>query len=94
MNLDATWHDALTRFGFRVNHGWNGSTHTKLASVAEREYPNTENIIDLKADLVASLPKEQQELRKKYLKLVTEWIAANCWSKPQSANTVSCSGVA
>ncbi|WP_189435840.1 transglutaminase domain-containing protein [Pseudovibrio japonicus] len=77
LNLDATWHDALSTFGFKVNHGWDGTTHTKLASVVEREYPNTENIIDLKADLVASLPKDQQELRQKYFHLMTEWIAAN-----------------
>ncbi|KZL19952.1 transglutaminase domain-containing protein [Pseudovibrio sp. WM33] len=75
LNLDATWHDGLARFGFEVNHDWSGSNHTALASVAEREYPATENIIDLKADLVSSLPQDQRDLRAKYFRLVTEWIA-------------------
>ncbi|WP_063286419.1 MULTISPECIES: transglutaminase domain-containing protein [unclassified Pseudovibrio] len=77
LNLDATWHDAVMNFGFRVNHDWDGSTHTKLAAVAEQEYPVTENIIDLKARLVASLSQDQQELRRKYFQLVTEWIPEN-----------------
>ncbi|MGV2127789.1 transglutaminase domain-containing protein [Agrobacterium vitis] len=77
LNLDATWHDALAKFGFSVNNTWLGKDHTKLASVPEKEYPNNEDISGLKVNLVESLPKDQQEMRARYFQMLTKWISEN-----------------
>jgi len=80
LKLDATWHDGLAAFGFKVNSDWAGQGDTALASVAEREYPNEEDIIAFKAHLVDSLPSDQREVRAKYFAMVTGWIAENAAS--------------
>lgn len=80
VKLDATWHDKLKAFGFKVNNDWSGDGDTELASVPEREYANEEDIIPFKAHLVDSLPSDQREIRAKYFELVTKWIADNATS--------------
>ena len=75
INLDATWHNATIPFGFTVNHDWDGEGDTKLASIAEQEYPNQEQLIDFKQHLVASLSNEQRNIRARYFELVSDWIA-------------------
>ncbi len=77
LHLDATWHDRLKSFGFQVNTGWSGTGNTRLASVTEKEYPNDEDIAELKKRLIASLPRSQRHIRARYFQLLTEWIAAN-----------------
>jgi len=73
--LDATWHDQLIPYGFPVNHAWDGRGHTVLAATAIREYPNVEDLIPRKEELIRSLPSEERERRARFFRLVTEWIA-------------------
>lgn len=76
VELDATWHDALKSYRFPVNDAWDGMGDTVLAGAPIRSYPATEDIASLKQSLLAALSAEETALRAKFLKLLTEWMAA------------------
>ena len=75
IKLDATWHDALIRYGFPVNHGWKGPEDTVLAAAPIREYPAVEDLVAWKVRLVAELGPEERELRARFFQRLTEWMA-------------------
>lgn len=76
VKLDATWHDRLIPFGFAVNTDWAGDGDTALAAVPIKEYPNVEDLISRKKELVRSLKPEDREKRARFFRLVTMWIAS------------------
>lgn len=73
--LDATWDDKLIPYGFPVNRDWDGTGDTRLAAEPIREYPPREDLAAFKTELLATLSPEQRELRLRFLRLVTEWMA-------------------
>ena len=75
LRLDATWHDRLIPYGFPVNHAWAGDGDTVLAATAIEEYPNIEDLIPRKEELILSLPADQRDRRARFFQLVTEWIS-------------------
>ena len=76
IKLDATWHDAMIPYGFPVNHAWNGQGDTILAADPIREYPNVEDLITRKQQLIDSLPADEREKRARFFGLLTDWIAS------------------
>lgn len=74
LSLDATWDALLHRFGFPVNLGWKGDTDTLIAVKPIMFYPETDDLISLKIRLIAELPPQDQEIRAKFLRLLTEWL--------------------
>jgi hypothetical protein len=75
LRLDATWHDRLISYGFPVNQAWSGEGDTILAATAIEEYPNIEDLIPRKEELVLSLPADQRNRPARFFQLVTEWIS-------------------
>lgn len=73
--LDATWHDALERYGFPVNNGWSGEGDTMIAAEAIREYPPEEDVAALKLRLLNGLTRDQRRQRERFFKLLGDWIA-------------------
>jgi hypothetical protein len=72
--LDATWHDALIRYGFSVNCDWRGHGNTTLAATPIREYPPVEDLAAWKVQLLTKLNPEQRELRARFFRRLTEWM--------------------
>ena len=72
--LDATWHDALIRYGFAVNCDWRGHGNTTLAATPIREYPPVEDLAAWKVQLLTKLNPEQRELRARFFRRLTEWM--------------------
>jgi len=75
LNLDATWHDGLLDYGFPVNGGWDGSGDTQLAGFSLKELPLEEDIINQKVQLLSTLNRQETELRKLFLALLSNWFA-------------------
>ena len=75
VRLDATWPDALVRYGFPVNAGWAGSGDTRLAITPGGITERAEDVIGAKARLLASLTAEQADKRRQFLTLLSNWIA-------------------
>jgi hypothetical protein len=83
--LDATWHDAVKPYGFRVNDSWNGAGDTEIAvDVTEFLGPATDPAA-AKAAMLARWPHEVQQRRRSFLELVNEWVA----SLPASVPVIS-----
>lgn len=76
INLDATWHDALIPYGFRVNNHWNGQGDTTLAATPIKEYGPVEDIAALKVKLLGELTTSQHELRARFFHRLTAWMMA------------------
>lgn len=72
--LDATWDSLLHKFGFPVNFGWKGDTDTLIAVKPILFYPETDDLISLKIKLIEELPRQDQEVRAEFMKLLTEWL--------------------
>jgi hypothetical protein len=77
LKLDATWHDALTRFGFPVNSSWAGEGDTKLALEPLGVKAREEDLINIKARLLTALSENEAADRKAFLELLTDWISKN-----------------
>ena len=75
VRLDATWPDALIRYGFAVNAGWAGSGDTRLALKPGGFTERAEDVIGAKARLLAGLTAHQAGKRRLFLKLLSDWIA-------------------
>jgi hypothetical protein len=76
VKLDATWHDALLRYGFPVNNDWNGQGDTLLAATPIREYEPVEDLAEWKTELLQQLTPEQRELRTRFFRQLADWIAS------------------
>lgn len=72
--LDATWHDALSVYGFPVNGGWRGKGHTQLAGNPIEEFPPVEDIADFKCRLLTRLSDVQREIRSRFFDLLIGWV--------------------
>lgn len=73
--LDATWHDAVKPYGFRVNDSWSGVGDTAIAvDVSEFLGPSADPAA-AKAAMLAHWPQAVQRQRRHFLELINEWIA-------------------
>ena len=72
-NVDATWDSPLNAYGFPVNLYWQGKGHTTIAVQPIKFYPETENIIVLKEQLISKLSPKERRIRAEFLELLTEW---------------------
>ena len=59
-----------------MNRDWTGSGDTRLASKPEKEFPNAEDLIAFKQELIAGLPEDERQIQARSFQLVTDWIAA------------------
>ncbi len=75
VRLDATWPDALAVHGFPVNAGWTGSGDTNLAIAPSGIAERAEDVIKAKARLLSGLTADQTDQRRRFLKLLSDWIA-------------------
>jgi hypothetical protein len=75
LKLDATWHDALSPYGFPVNRDWRGQGDTMLAATPVREYPAVEDLATWKIDLLEQLDPEQRDKRARFFRRLSAWIA-------------------
>ena len=73
--LDATWPDALASHGFPVNAGWTGGGDTILAITPSGITRRAEDVITAKARLLSVLTTEQAYKRRRFLTLLSDWIA-------------------
>ncbi|MEQ8968389.1 MAG: hypothetical protein RID91_21395 [Azospirillaceae bacterium] len=73
--LDATWPDAVARFGFAVNADWRGRGDTATALAVERVHGRPEDTITEKQALIETLPPRLQADRRAFLALLTDWLA-------------------
>ncbi len=73
--LDATWPDALAAHGFAVNADWAGGGDTRLALHPTGVRVRDEDVAAAKARLLAALTPHQAEDRRRFLKLLSEWMA-------------------
>lgn len=74
--LDATWPDALARYGFTVNCDWVGEGDTALAIVPTFIKSRVEDVIRRKEKLLLSLTREETHHRKLFLSLLSTWLAS------------------
>jgi hypothetical protein len=74
--LDATWPDALARYGFTVNSEWQGEGDTALAIVPTFIKSRVEDVIPRKEKLLLSLSREETHHRKLFLSLLSTWLAS------------------
>lgn len=74
--LDATWPDALARYGFTVNSDWAGEGDTALAIVPTFIKSRVEDVIPRKEKLLLSLTREETHHRKLFLSLLSTWLAS------------------
>ncbi len=73
--LDATWHDQVKPFGFRVNDTWSGTGGTRIAVDVERMLgPSDDPAVD-KAKIIASWPADEQARRRRFLEMINDWVA-------------------
>lgn len=71
--LDATWHDQVKPFGFRVNDTWAGTGDTKIAVDVERMLGPSDDPATDKARIIASWPAEEQTKRRRFLEMINDW---------------------
>lgn len=71
--VDATWDTPLKAYGFPVNTDWDGNTDTQLAVKPIKFYPEVDNLIAFKKQLIEELEPEEREVRRRFLDLLTEW---------------------
>jgi hypothetical protein len=71
--VDATWDSPLSAYGFPVNLHWQGKGPTTIAVQPIKFYPETDNIIVLKEQLISELPTKERRIRAEFLELLTKW---------------------
>ncbi len=76
VRLDATWPNALLPYEFPVNTGWAGSGDTVLAISPNAATQRAEDVITAKSQLLLGLSVDQAARRLRFLKLLSDWIAA------------------
>ncbi len=75
VRLDATWPDALAVHRFPVNAGWAGTGDTMLAITPGGIIQRAEDVITAKAQLLSGLSADQADKRRRFLTLLSDWIA-------------------
>ncbi len=73
--VDATWDTPLKAYGFPVNTNWSGDIDTQLAVKPIKFYPEVDDLIAFKEQLIAELEPEERAIRKRFLDLLTDWFA-------------------
>ncbi len=73
--MDATWHDLVKPFGFRVNDTWSGTNDTRIAVDVESMLGPSDNPAVDKAKIIASWPAEEQARRRRFLEMINDWVA-------------------
>lgn len=73
--LDATWPDALARYGFPVNTGWDGTGDTQPASPDGIVLDTAEDVLVRKAELLEELDDDDAAARRVYLGRLSAWLA-------------------
>lgn len=74
--LDATWHDGVRPYGFRVNDRWAGTGDTAVAVDVERFLGPAEDPAAAKAAIIGAWPPEVQRRRREFLEEINRWVAA------------------
>lgn len=75
VRLDATWPNAMAVHGFPVNAGWAGTGDTMLAITPNGTTRRAEDVITAKAELLSGLSADQADKRRRFLTLLSDWIA-------------------
>lgn len=73
VTVDATWDSPLKKFGFTINENWDGISDMKLC-VESREIFETKDPDKMKKEILGKIPDEIQNLRKLFLKKLTDWL--------------------
>ncbi len=73
--LDATWHDDVKPYGFRVNDAWQGEGDTEIAVDVESFLGPATDAAAAKAQIIASWPAREQARRRAFLEQINEWVA-------------------
>ena len=73
--LDATWHDAVTPYGFRVNHHWEGAGDTVIAVDVEKFLGPASDAATAKEKIISSWPAAEQNRRRQFLDMINAWVA-------------------
>jgi hypothetical protein len=72
--LDATWHDAMKPYGFRVNDGWHGAGDCTIALDVEEWIDAEGDVAAHKARLIARWPEIVQARRRRFLEAINQWV--------------------
>ena len=73
--LDATWHDEVRPFSFRVNDTWSGTGDTRIAVDVENMLGPSNDPAAEKAKIIASWPADEQARRRRFLEMINNWVA-------------------
>ncbi len=73
VTVDATFDRPLAKLGFPVRE-WDGNSDVELPVAALETFPVVPPIDDQKRKLVAALPEEMRERRKRFLKTLKKWL--------------------
>ena len=73
--LDATWHDAVAPYGFRVNHHWEGAGDTLIAVDVEKFLGPALDAAKAKEKIISSWPAEERIRRRHFLDMINAWVA-------------------
>lgn len=73
--MDATWHDHVKPFGFRVNDTWSGTGDTRIAVDVENMLGPSDDPAAEKAKIIASWPVAEQVRRRRFLEMINDWVA-------------------
>ena len=84
--LDATWPDAMTDVGVRVNTSWQGFGHTDLALEPTRFCGQSDDIMNTKAGMLEALSSEERDRRLVFLQEFSKWVATI--NPPKGGNNV------
>ena len=73
--LDATWHDAVSPYGFRVNQHWAGAGDTVIAVDVEKFLGSASDAATAKEKIISSWPATEQIRRRHFLDMINSWVA-------------------
>lgn len=73
--LDATWPAALAPYGFAVNRAWTGQGDTVQAIPGATVCATPEDVLAVKAQLLAGLAPDMIAKRLEFLRLLSAWMA-------------------
>lgn len=77
LTLDVTWDIGLKKLGFPVNENWNGFESLPISVAKGGEIYETQNVMELKQQLICEIPKNNQITRKLFLKELTNWLESS-----------------
>lgn len=75
LTIDAVFDKPLTTLGFPALE-WDGETNMELPVRASEVFPAEGEMDEHKKRLIATLPNDQQQARKRFLSALTEWLDA------------------